>query len=285
MNAVAQHLHPAWVPELSIFGLDSRYILASGSQMPLLGFGTWELRHQTETVVAAALEAGYRLIDTSGDYHTQQGIGAALRASGLARESVFLVTKIEETDNVYDAVRRNLAELRTDYADLVLIHRPPQDGVGENLWRGLRRMKLEGLARDIGVSNYSIEQIEELVYRTAEMPAVNQIEWSPFGHSPRMLDFCRDNDIVIQAWSPLTRASRLNDDKVAQMAARYGRTPAQLLLRWSLQMGVVPLPKANSLHHLRENLGAFQFEVTPQDMLRLRALNQHYSALGNLLYL
>jgi diketogulonate reductase-like aldo/keto reductase len=135
------------------------------------------------------------------------------------------------------------------------------------------------------VSNYSIEQIEELVYRTGEMPAVNQIEWSPFGHSPRMLDFCRDNDIVIQAWSPLTRASRLNDDKVAQMAARYGRTPAQLLLRWSLQTGVVPLPKANSLHHLRENLGAFEFDITPQDMLRLRALNQHYSALGNLLYL
>jgi diketogulonate reductase-like aldo/keto reductase len=144
---------------------------------------------------------------------------------------------------------------------------------------------MEGLTRDIGVSNYSIEQIEELVYRTGEMPAVNQIEWSPFGHSPRMLDFCRDNDIVIQAASPLTRATRLNEDKLAQMAARYGRTPAQLMLRWSLQMGVVPLPKANAPHHLRENLGAFHFEITPQDMLRLRAMNQHFSALGNLLYL
>jgi 2,5-diketo-D-gluconate reductase A len=285
MNAVAQHLPQTWAPELSIFGPDSRFILPSGNQMPLLGFGTWELRHHTEDVVATALVAGYRLIDTSGDYHTQQGIGAALRSTGFARESVFLVTKIEETEDAYDAVRRNLAELRTDYADLILIHRPPEDGVGENLWRGLRRAKFEGLARDIGVSNYSIEQIEELVYRTGEMPAVNQIEWSPFGHSPRMLDFCRDNDIVIQGWSPLTRASRLNDDKVAQMAARYGRTPAQLLLRWSLQTGVVPLPKANSMHHLRENLGAFEFEITPQDMLRLRALNQHYSALGNLLYL
>jgi 2,5-diketo-D-gluconate reductase A len=285
MNAVAKRLPREAVPELSVVGPDSRYILASGNQMPLLGFGTWELRHRTEAVVSAALEAGYRLIDTSGDYHTQQGIGAALRASALARESVYLVTKIEETDDAYQATRRNLAELRTDYADLILIHRPPMDGVGEGLWRGLRRAKMEGLARDIGVSNYSIEQIEELVYRTGEMPAVNQIEWSPFGHSPRMLDFCRDNDIVIQAWSPLTRACRLNDDKVAQMAARYGRTPAQLLLRWSMQMGVVPLPKANSLHHLRENLGAFEFEITLQDMIRLRALNQHYSALGNLLYL
>jgi 2,5-diketo-D-gluconate reductase A len=285
MNALANHVPHAWDPELSIFGPDSRYILASGSQMPLLGLGTWELRHHTEEIIATALDAGYRLIDTSGGYHTQQGIGTALRAAGLSRESVYLVTKIEETEDAYDAARRNLAELRTEYADLMLIHRPPEDGVGEALWRGLRRAKSEGLTRDIGVSNYSIEQIEELVYRTGEMPAVNQIEWSPFGHSPRMLDFCRDNDIVIQAWSPLTRATRLNEDKLAQMAARYGRTPAQLLLRWSLQTGVVPLPKANAPHHLRENLGAFQFEITPQDMLRLRAMNQHFSALGNLLYL
>lgn len=285
MNAVVRPLPSSWVPETSIFGPDSRYILPSGNQMPLLGFGTWEVRHQTEAVIAAALDAGYRLIDTSGDYHTQQGIGASLRSSGVPRESVYLVTKIEECGDAHAAVRRDLAELRVDYADLVLIHRPPEDGIGESLWRDLRRAKSEGLARDIGVSNYSIEQIEELVYRTGEMPAVNQIEWSPFGHSPRMLDFCRDNDIVIQAWSPLTRATRLNDDKVAQMAARYGKTPAQLLLRWSLQMGVVPLPKANSPRHLAENLGAFHFEVMPQDMLRLRALNQHWSALGNLQYL
>jgi 2,5-diketo-D-gluconate reductase A len=258
--------------------------LLSGRDMPVLGLGTWQLKHQTVDSVSQALAAGYRMIDTSGDYHTQRGIGEALRASGRERESVYLVTKVEETGDAYEALRTNLAELRLEYVDLVLIHRPPERGVGEELWRGLRRAKREGLARDIGVSNYSIEQIEELVYRTGELPVVNQIEWTPFGHSPRMLDFCHDNDIVIQAWSPLTRGTRLNDDKLAAMAARYGRTPAQLLIRWNLQLGVVPLPKANHAGHLRENLHVFDFEITQLDMAKLRTLNQHYSALGQLQY-
>lgn len=259
--------------------------LLSGTEMPAIGLGTWQLKHQTADTVARALEVGYRVIDTSGDYHTQRGIGEAIRAWGGPRESLFIVTKIEETDDAYEATRRNLAELKLDHADLVLIHRPPERGVGENLWQGLRRAKRERLTREIGVSNYSIEQIEELVYRTGELPAVNQIEWTPFGHSPRMLDFCRDNGIVIQAWSPLTRGTRLNDDKLVAMAARYGRTPAQLVLRWSLQLGVVPLPKANQAAHLRDNLRVFDFDITPQDMVRLQALNEHYSALGTLSYL
>lgn len=258
--------------------------LLSGRDMPVLGLGTWQLKHQTVDSVAQALEAGYRMFDTSGDYHTQRGIGDALRASGCSRESVYLVTKVEETGDAYESLRTNLAELRLDYVDLVLIHRPPERGVGEKLWQCLRRAKREGLARDIGVSNYSIEQVEELVYRTGELPVVNQVEWTPFGHSPRMLDFCHDNDIVIQAWSPLTRGTRLNDDKLAAMAARYGRTPAQLLIRWNLQLGVVPLPKANHTGHLRDNLHVFDFEITQLDMAKLRTLNEHYSALGQLQY-
>ena len=253
--------------------------------MPLLGLGTWHLNHQTADTIQQALAAGYRLIDTSGDYHTQRGIGEAIRVSGLPRNEIFVVTKIEDTDDAYDATRRNLAELKLDHADLVLIHRPPHRGVGEVLWQELRRAKRDGLTRDIGVSNYSIEQIEELVYRTGELPAVNQIEWTPFGHSPRMLDFCHDNGIVIQAWSPLTRGQRLNDDKLVAMAARYGRTPAQLLIRWNIQLGVVPLPKSNHLPHLRDNLHVFDFEISQPDMAKLRTLNEHYSALAGLQYL
>jgi 2,5-diketo-D-gluconate reductase A len=259
--------------------------LLSGNPMPMIGLGTWQLRHHTTETVLQALEAGYRLIDTSGDYHTQRGIGDAIRAYGAPRESLFVITKVEETDDAYEATKRNLAELKLDYADLVLVHRPPEQGVGEVLWQELRRAKRDRLARDIGVSNYSIEQIEELVYRTGELPVVNQIEWTPFGHSPRMLDFCHDNGIVIQAWSPLTRGNRINDDKLANMAARYGRTPAQLLIRWNLQLGVVPLPKSNLVQHLRDNLHVFDFEITQADMTKLRALNEHYSALDRLLYL
>lgn len=259
--------------------------LHTGAVMPALGLGTWQLKHHTAATVLQALEAGYRMIDTSADYHTQRGIGDALREFDGDREDVFIVTKIEDTDDAYEATRRNLAELKIDYADLVLIHRPPENGVGEVLWQELRRAKRDGLTRDIGVSNYTIEQIEELVYRTGELPVVNQVEWTPFGHSPRMLDFCDENGIVIQAWGPLTRANRLNDDKLAAMAARYGRTPAQLLIRWNLQLGVAPLPKANNSHHMRENLRVFDFEISHQDMLKLRALNEHFSALGRLEYL
>jgi diketogulonate reductase-like aldo/keto reductase len=259
--------------------------LLSGNPMPVLGLGTWHLNHQTVDTVRQALDVGYRLIDTSGDYHTQRGVGDAIRESGLPRSEVFVVTKVEDTDDAYETTRRNLAELKLDYADLVLIHRPPHRGVGEVLWQELRRAKRDGLARDIGVSNYSIEQIEELVYRTGELPVVNQIEWTPFGHSPRMLDFCHDNDIVIQAWSPLTRGQRLNDDKLAAMAARYGRTPAQLVIRWNLQLGVVPIPKSNHLPHLRDNLHVFDFEISQPDMAKLRTLNEHYSALAGLQYL
>jgi len=252
--------------------------------MPVLGLGTYELRHHTVETVTQALGAGYRMIDTSGDYHTQRGIGEALKRSGVPRDSIYLVTKIEETEDAFEATRTNLAELRLDYVDLVLVHRPPERGVGEPLWQGLRRAKRERLTRDIGVSNYSIEQIEELVYRTGELPVVNQIEWSPFGHSPRMLDFCHDNHILIQAWSPLTRALRLNDDKLAAMAARYGKTPPQLLIRWNLQLGVVPLPKANHTQHQQENLNVFDFEIRQPDMAKLRTLNEHYSSMGMLPY-
>lgn len=250
----------------------------------MVGLGTWQLKHQTADSVARALAAGNRMIDTSGDYHTQRGIGEALRANDIPREFVYVVTKVEQSGNAYEALRTSLAELRLDYVDLVLVRRPPERGVGEALWQNLRRAKREQMTRDIGVSNYTIEQIEELVYRSGELPVVNQIEWTPFGHSPRMLDFCHDNHIVIQAWSPLTHGQRLNDDKLTAMAARYGCTPAQLLIRWNLQLGVVPLPKANHDYHQRDNLQVFDFEIQQGDMTKLRALNEHWSSRGTLQY-
>lgn len=263
---------------------ESSHVLPSGNRMPLLGLGTWHLTHRTVDCLCSALELGYRMIDTSLDYHTQRGIGDAIRASGFDRDDLYIVTKVEPDEDGYEATRKNLAQMKTNYADLVLIHRPPKDGMQAKAWEGLRRAKREGLVHDIGVSSYSIEQIEELVYRSGELPAVNQIEWSPFGHSPSMLDFCRDNGILIQSWSPLTRGERLSDERVGAMAARYGKTPAQLLLRWNLQMGVVPLPKANHVQHQRDNLHVFDFEITPTDMAKLTGLNEHYSALGRLLY-
>ena len=287
MNALAQHaLRPgSWFSdEPTTLTPETCRVLPSGNRMPLMGLGTWELTVRTVETLCNALELGFRMIDTAPGYHTQRGIGDAIRACGFERDAVFVVTKIDPREDAYSAIRKSLGQMRLDHVDLALIEEPPEHGVGEMAWQGLRRAKREGLARDIGVCSYSIDAIEELVYRTGEMPAVNQVEWTPFGHSPRMLDFCRENEITIQALSPLTRGKRLGDDKMASMAARYGKTSAQLLLRWNLQLGAVPLPKANLPEHLRDNLHVFDFEISSQDMLRLNGLNEHFSAIDRLQY-
>lgn len=254
--------------------------LHTGRAMPAMGLGTWELTDDTAGSVENALRLGYRMIDTATDYGSQPGIGEALRRTEVSREEIFLVAKVEETDDAYEATRRYLDEMDQDYADLMLIHRPPPRGVGRALWQGLIRAREEGFTRDVGVSNYSTGQIDALVEATGETPVVNQIEWSPFGWSAEMLDDCRARDIVIQAYSPLTRAHRLDDRNLAEVAATYDRTPAQVLLRWNLQRGTVPLPKANRKDHQEENLGAFDFELDDEVMDALDGFNEHYSALG-----
>lgn len=262
----------------------STRLLRSGAKTPLIGLGTWLLDKDTAGTVEAALGLGYRLIDTSGDYGTQRGIGEGLKRAGLPRNEIFIVTKIEETDGAYEATRKNLDELGLDYADLMLIHRPPRTGAGEALWEGLMRARDDRLTRDIGVSNYSIDKIDRLTETSGEKPAVNQIEWSPFGYSARMLADSKARGVVIQAYSPLTRGKRLGDPALGAIAARKGRSPAQILLRWSLQMGTVPLPKANDRGHLKENIAVFDFELSEADMKALGDLNERYSSLGVLPY-
>ncbi len=260
--------------------LESTVLLRSGRRMPILGLGTWGLTVDTADTIARALTMGYPMIDTSGDYGTQPGIGEGIAQSGAPRESFYLVTKVEETDDAYQAVVNNLAELQLDYADLVLIHRPPLEGAGVDLWQGLLRAKQEGLTKDIGVSNYSQQQIVDLADATGEVPVVNQIEWSPFGWSQPMLDFCTESEIVIQAYSPLTHGRRLTDETLDSVALKHQKTPAQVLIRWSLQIGTVPIVKANQLHHLEENLQVFDFELDEDDMRILTTINEHYSSLA-----
>jgi 2,5-diketo-D-gluconate reductase A len=263
---------------------DSVIQLRSGAHMPVLGLGTWQLTKDTAGTVAYALELGYRMIDTACDYGSQPGIGEAIRRGIVDRKSIYLVIKVEESDQAYAATRKYLGEIGADYADLVLIHRPPEQGVGTVLWNELQKARDEAIARDIGVSNYSIQQMQALELETGEPPAVNQIEWSPFGHSEHMLNYCRSHQIVIQAYSPLTRTQRLTDRALEEVAARYRKTPAQVLIRWNLQRGTVPLPKANRKDHLEENIAVFDFELGDADVERLNALNESYSSLGSLPY-
>jgi len=257
--------------------------LRSGAYMPQIGLGTWQLRNTAQTIVDA-LRMGYQMIDTSGDYGTQPGIGEGLRRSGLAREDFYLVTKVEEDEDAYAAALNNLRELRLGYANLLLIHRPPARGAGVELWRALCQAQADGLTVDIGVSNYSTNLIDELIEATGEVPAVNQIEWSPFGYSDEMLNYCKEKRIVIQAYSPLTRTHRLRERELREIGFKYGKSPAQILLRWDMQLGVVPLPKANQRAHLEENLNVFDFELSESDMATLKVFNEEYSSLGSLAY-
>jgi diketogulonate reductase-like aldo/keto reductase len=265
--------------------LESTRRLRTGRQMPVLGLGTWMLTSHTRDMVANALRLGYRMIDTSGDYHTQAGIGEALADLAPARDEIYVVSKVETDQDTYEATCKNLDELELDYLDLVLIHEAPDKGVGADLWRGLMRARDEGKARDIGVCSYKIAQLQELIDATGEVPAVHQIEWSPFGHSLDMLSFCAAHEIQVQAYSPLTRGKRLHDERLAAIAAKYDKTPVQIILRWNLQHGVVPIPKAGRADHQQENLEIFDFDLEAIDMSTLDGLNEQFSALEKLEYL
>jgi 2,5-diketo-D-gluconate reductase A len=259
--------------------------LRSGNEMPVLGMGTWMLTSHTADAIADAVQLGYRMFDTAADYHTQSGIGAAIRALDYPRDALYIVTKVEPQEDGYEATRRNLEELDLEYADLVLIHEAPERGVGEACWNALLRARDEGFARDIGVCSYKVDQLRELAEKTGEMPAVHQLEWSPFGHSFDMLHFCAANGIQLQAYSPLTHGKRLEDERLVNLARKYQKTPAQLLIRWNLQHGVVPIPKSIRADHRRENLEVFDFDLEAVDVATLDALNERFSALEKLEYL
>ena len=264
---------------------ESTVRLRGGASMPVLGMGTWMLTSHTAEAVQHGFELGYRMVDTSADYHTQSGIGRAIHRSDVPREALFVSMKVEENEDGFEATIKNLKELKLAYADLVLIHRAPKTNVGEKVWRGLMQARDEGLTRNIGVCSYKIAQIQALADQTGEWPAVHQIEWSPFGHSLDMLNFCRAHDIVVQAYSPLTRGKLLKDERLVAIASKYGKTPAQVILRWDLQHGVVPMPKAYREDHQRQNIALFDFELDAQEMAALDGLNERFSALDGLEYL
>ena len=265
-------------------GPSSTVELHTGNLMPVIGIGTWQMGSDATDALKHAIKIGYRMIDTSGDYGTQPAVGKAFKKSGIPRGEMYIVTKIEEDDNAYEAAKYNVRKMHMEYADLILIHRPPRSSAGQDLWNGLAKARDEGIVKDIGVSNYSIGEMQELISESGITPVVNQIEWTPFGHSVDMLDFCRENDIIIQAYSPLTREERINDEQLRQIARSYGKTPEQVMLKWCLQLGAIPIPKASNPNHQQKNLDIFDFIISDDDMASLNSLNEEYSALNSLQY-
>jgi 2,5-diketo-D-gluconate reductase A len=243
-------------------------------RMPLLGFGTWQIRGEDAVrAVATALEVGYRHIDTATVYGNEADVGQALRDSGVAREDVFVTTKFppSQAGQELDTLRRSLDALGTEYVDLWLIHWPGEDGTNLDIWRAFIEARESALARHIGVSNFAVGMVEGLTSATGATPAVNQIEWSPLLFDSRVLEEHRSRDIVLEGYSAL-RGGTLEHPRIVRIAQQLGRTPAQVIIRWHIQHGIVVIPKSRNPERIRSNADVGGFELSAEDMTALDGL-------------
>ena len=259
--------------------IDTKVELNNGVEMPIFGLGLYQTRKgkETQDAVYYALEAGYRLIDTAAMYGNEEDVGEAVRKSGLPREQIFITTKLWNSDHGYDkalsAFEESRKKLGLYYVDLYLIHWPVEV-LRKESWRALETLLREGKCRAIGVSNYMIWHLEELLSDSSIVPAVNQVEFSPYLYQKDLLDFCRNHHIQLEAYSPLTKGYKLHDPKLANMASKYSKSPAQILIGWALQKEVVVIPKSSSKERIHENADVFDFAISPEDMKVLDSFNE-----------
>ena len=247
-------------------------VLADGNEIPLLGLGVWQVPDGRECydAVRAALEAGYRHIDTAQAYGNEASVGRAVRDSGLAREDVFITTKFNPGGRDAEAeAQRSLERLGVEFVDLYIIHWP--QGGPTWAWDGMQRARERGYARSIGVSNFSVAELDELLAVADTQPAVNQVQFSPFAFRRGLLEACEQRRIVLEAYSPLGTGRHLGDRAVGEIAGRLARTPAQVLVRWCLQRDLVVLPKSTHRERIEENAEVFDFALADEDLAALDA--------------
>jgi 2,5-diketo-D-gluconate reductase A len=248
--------------------------LGRGVAMPMVGFGTWQLTgRRGYEAISWALESGYRHIDTATMYGNESEVGRAVRDSGLNRGEVFITTKLRPGDagRARATLTESLSALHTDHVDLWLVHWPPRGRASPQLWREFLALRDEGQCRSVGVSNYSIAQIDELIAATGERPAVNQIPWSPARYDPALLAAHADRGVHVEGYSPL-KGTRLRDPVLAEIADKYGVTPAQVVLRWHVELGITVIPKSARPERIASNLDLFGFSLTPEEMARISRL-------------
>ena len=249
--------------------------LVDGGQLPMLGLGVWQVPNEGACVDAVrwALELGYRHIDTAQAYGNEESVGEGLRASGVPREDIFITTKFYPANQDPVAELENsLRRLRVDAVDLYIIHWP--QGGPTWAWEGMERARERGLTRSIGVSNFSAAELEQLAAVATVPPVVNQIQFNPFRNRAALADACRRRGIVPEAYSPLGTGQHLSHPAVVEVAEHVGRTPAQVLLRWCIQLGLPVIPKSTHRERIEENAQIFDFELSPQDMDALSALDE-----------
>lgn len=255
--------------------------LTNGVKMPMLGLGTWKSKEgaEVEQSIRWALEIGYRHIDTAAAYGNEKGVGEGIRSSGVPREQVFVTTKLWNDDQRkgYDACLKafdtSLSKLGMDYVDLYLVHWPVP-GKYKEAWRAVDEIYASGRAKAIGVSNFMVHHLEDLLKDTQTVPMVNQVEFHPWLVQKPLMEICRKHRIVEEAWSPLMRGKITQLDVVTEIAKSKGKTPAQVVLKWNLQHGLVTIPKSVKRERLVENASLYDFELTAEEMTRIDALDK-----------
>jgi diketogulonate reductase-like aldo/keto reductase len=248
-------------------------------QLPQVGFGVYKIPDdEVARAMRAAFDAGYRSVDTATLYENERGVGEGVRASGIAREELFITTKLWNTDHGYDAALRafdkSLGELELDYVDMYLIHWPvPEKDLYVETWRALEKILADGRTRAIGVSNFGEEHLRRLLDEGDVVPAVNQVELHPWLQRPGLRAFHRRHEIVTEAWSPLARGGELlSSDPITTIARKHGKTPAQVVLRWHIEMGHVVIPKSVTPQRIAENIALFDFELDSHDIAAIATL-------------
>jgi diketogulonate reductase-like aldo/keto reductase len=255
------------------------YEIAKGVQLPIVGLGLWQMKdaEECEQAVTAALKVGYRHFDTAQIYGNEQFLGAALKSAKIPRKDLFITTKISINNflRVNKTFASSLEKLQTDYVDLLLLHFPLSIVRGR-AWKDLEAIQAEGMAKSIGVSNYTIRHLEQLLKECNIKPAVNQVELHVYLQQPELLAYCAEHGITVEAYSPLAHGYGLDNEVLAELAKKYKKTPAQIMLRWCIEKGTVPLPKSVNPERISENFNVFDFALTEKDMQKLTTLNKSH---------